>query len=146
MRFATSERMKLTQLFAGLVMIAACAKNGPKTSTLPGPQLGESTASPGSNPSKPGPVTPDDPRVMNTTAAISPGQVQNALQAPSPQGQTTATPAQGGTSSETVRAPVTQNPATSSTPVTQPADIAPPTSAPVGPQPGVFSPPPAPQQ
>jgi hypothetical protein len=141
--------MKTVKLFAALVMFAACAKStGPKTETFPGRQLGESTASPGSNPSRPQPLTPDDPRVMNVSAGITPAQAQAAARAPLP---TTTVPVttqtqQPATSSQTVRAPSTPDPATSSTPVTQPTDIAPATTTPDGPRPGVFSPPPPPPQ
>jgi eukaryotic-like serine/threonine-protein kinase len=145
--------MKITQFAVGLVMVAACAKTGPKTDTFPGRQLGESTASPGENSSKPQPVTPDDPRVMNVSAGITPAQAQAATQAPLPAAPTnvsapaTAAPAPApAPSSQTVRAPSAANPATSSTPVTQPTDIAPATTTPDDPRPGVFSPPPPPPQ
>jgi hypothetical protein len=151
--------MKTASFFAAIVMVAACAKSGPKTQSFPGRQLGESTASPGSNPSKPQPLTPDDPRVMNVSAGISPAQAQAAAQAPLPTTMTApvtapttapvtpGTQAQPAPSSQTVRAPSAPNPATSSTPVTQPTDIAPATTTPDDAnRPGVFSPPPPPPQ
>jgi hypothetical protein len=136
--------MKTAKFFAAIVMLAACARSGPKTETFPGRQLGESTASPGSNPSKPQPITPDDPRVMNVSAGISPAQAKAAIQAPLP--QTTPATNAPAPSSQTVRAPSAPDPATSSTPVTQPTDIAPATTTPDDPRPGVFAPPPTPSQ
>jgi hypothetical protein len=112
--------MKITQMLVVGLALAACQKAGPKQDTFPGRQLGESTASPGANASKPQPLTPDDPRVMNVSASISPQQSQQAA----------PVPAQPRTD------------ATSSTPVQPPADIAPPSTTTETNRPGVFSPPP----
>lgn len=89
-------------------------------------QLGESTKSPGANASRPAPVTPDDPRVMNVSASITPGQLDAAQNAgvPAP----AAAPDRGD--------------ATSSTPVTQPTDVTPPSTTTEVNRPGIDSPPP----
>ncbi|HLL23488.1 MAG TPA: hypothetical protein VK427_15230 [Kofleriaceae bacterium] len=115
--------MKFPQILAFALAVAGCRKDGPTQTTLAGRQLGESTASPGANASRPRPVTPDDPRVMNVSASVTPSQQSNALKAPLPQ------PA----------APRDQ--ATSSTPVSQPGDIAP-ASTTTEARPNVSSPPP----
>jgi hypothetical protein len=111
--------MKITQMLVVGLAVAACQKSGPTQETFPGRQLGESTASPGANASKPQPLTPDDPRVMNVSASISPQQQQQAGAQPVP-----------------------ARDATSSTPVQPPTDIAPPSTTTETNRPGVFSPPP----
>jgi hypothetical protein len=111
--------MKITHMLA-LAALAACNKAGPTQETFPERHLGESTASPGANASKPQPLTPDDPRVMNVSASITPQQSQQAA----PPAQTPA------------------RDATSSTPVQPPTDIAPPSTSTETNRPGVFSPPP----
>src|SRR5687767_13399077 len=102
-------------VLAVTLALAACAK-GPKQDTFPGRQLGESTKSPGANASKPQPITPDDPQVMNVSASITPQQQQQAQPA---QPTTAAQPTQPTTQPT----PAPQRDATSSTPVTQPRDI-----------------------
>jgi hypothetical protein len=123
--------MTFSKLFVVALTLAGCSKGGPKDDTLPfARQLGESTKSPGANASKPAPLTPDDPRVMNVSASITPQQQQRAATTPAP------TPAPQPTRTE----------ATSSTPVQPPTDIAPPSTTTETNRPGVFSPPPPPPQ
>ncbi|MBA3501425.1 MAG: hypothetical protein M4D80_10515 [Myxococcota bacterium] len=112
--------MKITQMLVIGLAVAACQKGGPTQETFPERQLGESTASPGANASKPQPITPDDPRVMNVSASISPQQQQQATPVPVP----------------------ARSDATSSTPVQPPTDIAPRSTTTETNRPGVFSPPP----
>ena len=112
--------MKIMQMLVVGLTVAACHKGGPTQETFPGRQLGESTASPGANASKPEPLTPDDPRVMNVSASITPQQSQQAGPAQTP----------------------ARTDATSSTPVAPPTDIAPPSTTTETNRPGVFSPPP----
>lgn len=129
--------MKLTWLI-GVLAIAACDRS-PKDEAIPAfaRELGESTKSPGADPTIEPPTTPDDPEVMNTSASISPRQLERAQGAPLPaQGEPAANPPQA--------AEPAVDPATSSTPVQQPTDIAPPTAAPEPERPNVFSPPPPP--
>jgi hypothetical protein len=105
--------------------LAACGRAAiDPTPVFPGPQLGESTASPGANPSKPAPITPDDPRVMNVSAGVSPGLANQAQQGAQP---VTTLPRED---------------ATSSTPVQASGGIAPYSTTAAPNQPGVFSPPP----
>ena len=130
--------MKLTWLF-GVLAIAACDRSPNDDDTIPAfaRELGESTKSPGADPTIPPPTTADDPEVMNTSASISPAQLERAQRAPMPaQGEPAANPPQA--------AEPAVDPATSSTPVEPPADIAPPTTTPERDQPNVFSPPPPP--
>ena len=127
-----AQRQRLTRALVPAIAalaLGACSKQRPRQELAFVRHLGESTKSPGANASKPQPVTPDDPRVMNVSAAITPQQAQTAAQAPLPQPQ----PAQAR-----------RDQATSSTPVTQPADIAPPSTTTDTNRPGVFSPPPPP--
>jgi hypothetical protein len=115
--------MKITIL---AIALAGCWHDSPaKDDTFPGPQLGESRASPGADPTRPAPITADDPEVMNMSAGISPAQLGRATSAPPP-----AAP---------VREPTT------STPVQQPTEIAPPTTEPAPVEPQNPAPPPPPE-
>jgi hypothetical protein len=114
--------MKITIL---ALLLAGCVHDArPKQDKFPGPQLGESRKSPGADPSKPAPITTDDPKVMNVSASINPAQL----------GRASATPA-----------PVPQRAPTTSTPVQQPTDIAPPTTTPSPMEPQNPAPPPPPE-
>src|SRR5687768_4998831 len=110
-----------------VIVVAAACNKSPKQDTTPAfaRQLGESTASPGADASKPPPVTPDDPRVMNVSASITPSQLDQAQGAP-------------------VQPAPAREEATSSTPVPPPADIAPRSTTEQPNQPNVNSPPPPP--
>lgn len=110
------------------IVLTACGGGGaskaPQMDTF-ARQLGESTKSPGANASRPAPVTPDDPRVMNVSASITPGQLEAAQAAGAPP-----------------QAAPNRADATSSTPITQPTDITPPSTTTEVNRPGLNSPPP----
>lgn len=119
--------MSFTQLravVAGLLGVAAivvaCTKTKSEHATVPGPQLGESTAAGPTNPSAP---QPDAAGAQGVSASIR---------------------APGGT------APITTARGPTATPQTLPQDTTTPlpqdrTAPPPAPQPGVFSPPPSQQ-
>ena len=150
--------MNIAYLFAGAVTLAACATGGPPVpfeESLIGPHLGESTASPGSDPNKPHPVAPNDPRVMNVSVGISPQYYVEPI-VTGPVASSTVVvnqpvPVPVPPSPEAVGLPPQPPPqpetSTSSTPVSQLPDIAPPSTAqPDVPVKGVFSPPPPSQE
>jgi hypothetical protein len=116
-----------------------------------GPHLGESTASPGSDPSRPPPLPPDDPRNMNVTVAIRSGALGGGTTAPAPAADSTVvvpvTVEGPPVPLPTVSVPPPEPPPppetpTSSTEVPEPQSIAPPSTTYEPNQPGVFSPPP----
>lgn len=114
--------------FVAIVFVAGCVS---ETALAPEPiqgslawHLGESTVSPGNDPTRPPPIAADDPRVMNVSRPIRrlPDAVDVIVVEPPPE----------------------VNPATSSTPVDIPPDIAPASTTEVHGEPGVNSPPPPP--
>lgn len=134
--------MSFTQLravLAGMLWVAAlvvaCSKTKAEEATIPGPQLGESTAAGPSNPSV---VPPDAAGATGVSASMS-----------TPPGTAPVTTARGpdtaaeGANSGTTAAPTTPTESLpQDTTTTLPQDR---TAPPPEPQPNVFSPPPKPE-
>lgn len=167
-RLATEHRMTIAQirtilgtLVALSSTVMACAKQKATEDTTFARHLGDSTKSPGSNPTRPAPQTSDDPARMNVSMGIrAPANPEIAPPGTQPRTAPVTAPTTAPTTAPRPASPnATVNPntsvaapnanprpapdpATSSTPVAPPADITPPSTNPEPPRPGVFSPPP----
>ena len=129
--------------FVAIVFVVGCAAESsvaraPVEGSLAW-HLGESTVSPGSDPSRNPPIAADDPRRMNVSRPLRklPGAadviiVEPVVEPPLPPGY------------EPTPVPPVVDPATSSTPVEVQPDIAPSSTTEVLGEPGVNSPPPPP--
>jgi len=130
--------------FVAIVFVVGCAAESsvarPPVEGSLAWHLGESTVSPGSDPSRNPPIAADDPRRMNVSRPLRklPGAADVIIVEPPP----VEPPLPPGY--EPLPVPPVVDPATSSTPVEQPTDISPRSTTEVYGQPGVNSPPPPP--
>jgi len=128
----------------------ACAHHVPRDDEF-ARQLGESTASPGSDPSRRAPIASDDPSVINVSKGIRmrTGVVEITEEAEAPSTEPQPQVIRPGVvvitePSHPRPQPTPRDEATSSTPVDIQRDIAPRSTTEIPDQPGVYSAPPPP--